>query len=268
VVATGLLLTTSHSWRAFDPEVERIAAYADYLDRPEYQYQFRRGPCFRGEAQADIAFEPAECVGLSANRPNVVVVGDSYAAQYWRAFALEMPQANVMQATASGCRPLVGSGGDLRCREVADYVLGPLLDTGRVSTVILAGRWLPEDLRFLPATIRRVAAAGATPVVIGPVPEYEGTFPSILARAIAHEDMQSIEGWRKPDRATLDREMAALVERSGGTYLSPIKTLCPDDRCLLQTPNGAPVQFDYGHLTLPAARWVVERFPIAAEPKS
>ena len=262
VAATALVLITAPAWRQIDPQVARIAAYDDYLDRPEYQYQFRRGPCFRGEAQAAIAFVPEECVALSKTKPNVVVVGDSYAAQYWRAIALDLPHANVMQATASGCRPLVGSGGDIRCREVADFVLGPLLDTGRVSTVVLAGRWLREDLRFLPATIRRVKAAGATPVVIGPVPEYQGAFPSILARAIAHGDMQSIDGWRKPERVALDRTMAAIVERAGGTYLSPITVLCPDHQCLLQTPDGAPVQFDYGHLTLPGARWVVERFAI------
>jgi peptidoglycan/LPS O-acetylase OafA/YrhL len=266
VAATALVARTADSWRRIDPEVARIAAYADYTDRLEYQYQFRRGPCFRGEAQAQIPFRPSECVALSATRPNVVVVGDSYAAQFWRAIALRLPQDNVMQATASGCRPLVGSGGDLRCREVADYVLGPLLDSGRLSTVVLAGRWLPEDLKYLPATIARVKAGGATPVVIGPVPEYQGPFPSILARAIANHDMASIDRWRVPARVELDREMAALVQRAGGTYLSPIATLCPAGHCLLTTPERAPIQFDYGHLTLSGARWVVDRFAIPTAP--
>jgi peptidoglycan/LPS O-acetylase OafA/YrhL len=265
VAATALMASTANAWRRIDPQVARIAAYADYIERPEYQYQFRRGPCFRGEAQAHIPFRPAECVALSETKPNVVVVGDSYAAQYWRAIALRLPQANVMEAAGSGCRPLVGSGGDIRCREVADYVLGPLLDTGKVSTVVLAGRWLPEDLKFLPATIARVKAAGAAPVVIGPVPEYEGAFPSILARALANHDMPSIDRWRKPERVELDREMAALVQRAGGTYLSPIAALCPRGPCMLTTPDHVPVQFDYGHLTLSGSRWVVERFSIPTD---
>jgi len=266
VALAAVLLATAPSWRRIDPQVARIAAYDDYLERPEYQYQFRRGPCFRGEAQAEIPFDPAECVALSADRPNVVVVGDSYAAQYWRAIQLHLPQANVMQATASGCRPLVGSGGDARCREVADYVLGPLLDGGHLSTVVLAGRWLPEDLEFLASTIARVRAASAVPVVIGPVPEYEGAFAPILARAMAHGDLAAIDRWRKPERAALDRQMKALVEAAGGTYLSPMAELCPAQGCVLTAPDGAPMQFDYGHLTLPGARWVVNRFAIPVPP--
>ena len=57
--AVLVLTATAQSWRRIDPDVARIASYADYLQRPEYQYQFRRGPCFRGEAQADLAFVPA-----------------------------------------------------------------------------------------------------------------------------------------------------------------------------------------------------------------
>jgi hypothetical protein len=56
--------------------------------------------------------------------------------------------------------------------------------------------------------------------------------------------------------------MALLVQRAGGTYLSPIATLCPAGHCLLTTPERAPIQFDYGHLTLAGARWVVDRFAI------
>jgi hypothetical protein len=192
----------------------------------------------------------------------VVVVGDSYAAQYWRAVALDLPQANVMQATASGCRPVVSGQGDVRCREVVDHVLGPLLASGKLATVVLAGRWLPEDLPLLPATIRRIRAAGAVPVVIGPVPEYQGAFATILAHSIARDDPALVDRWRKHDRVALDRAMAPLVERAGGVYRSPIRVLCPSDECLLTAPNGDPVQFDYGHLTLAGSRYVIDRFDL------
>lgn len=262
VGAIAVLSATGPAWRKLDPQVARIAAFDDYLARDEYQYQFRRGPCFRGEAQADIAFDSAACVAPSDTARNVVVVGDSYAAQYWRAFALRLPDANVMQATASGCRPVAGGEGDVRCREVVDHVLGPLLASGKLDTVVLAGRWLPEDLALLPETIRRIRAAGARTMVIGPVPEYEGSFATILARATARGDLSMIDRWRKEDRAALDRKLAALVEEAGGTYLSPLGVMCPRGRCVLTVAGGDPVQFDYGHLTLAGSRWVVDQFEL------
>jgi len=266
VLGSGAILAlaaTAPVWRSIDPAIARIAGYADYLARPEYQYQFRRGPCFRGEAQADLPFDPEACVKPDPARPDMVVVGDSYAAQYWRAFALRYRQRNVMQATASGCRPVVGEPGEARCREVVDHVLGPLLNSGALTTVVLAGRWLDEDLAYLPATIRRIRAAGAVPAVIGPVPEYQGEFPAILARALLRRDLGHIEAWRVRvrDREALDRRMEALVRDAGGVYLSPMQILCGSGTCLRQTADGAPVQFDYGHLTLAGSRWVVARMP-------
>jgi peptidoglycan/LPS O-acetylase OafA/YrhL len=262
VAGAVVLLTTAPHWRRIDPQAERIAAYDDYIETPQYQYQFRRGPCFRGEAQADIAFEPAECVGLSDTKPNVVVVGDSYAAQYWRAVALELPDANVMQASASGCRPLIGTGGDARCREVADYVLGPLLATGKVDSVVLAGRWLPEDLSAIAPTIDHIQSAGARVVFIGGAVEYQGAFPAILARAVERGDPSLVDRWRVNGAIDWDRKLEAIVKPTGALYVSPLRTICAPE-CRLTAPGGAPMQFDYGHLTLPGARFVIQQIPPA-----
>ena len=261
IAAMALLSATASSWRQIDPEVAQVAAYDDYLQRPQYQYQFRRGPCFRGEAERDIPFVPAECLALDPARPNVVVLGDSYAAQYWRAFALRYPDRNVLQANASGCRPLLGTGGETRCREVVDHVLGPLLATGRVATVVLAARWLDDELAALPSTIRRIQQAGARVVVIGPTVEYEGEFPSILARSLAKQDTSYVDRWRVHDREAQDARIAALVAPTGAAYVSPLRLLCPEGRCLLRTGDGGPMQFDYGHLTLAGSRYVVDRMP-------
>ena len=266
VAATALLLATAPNWRRIDPQVARIAAYDDYLAQPEYQYQFRRGPCFRGEAQAALKFIPRECTALSATKPNVVVLGDSYAAQYWRAVALRLPGSNVMQAAASGCRPLLGTGGDVRCREVVDYVLGPLLQSGRLSTVVLAGRWLPEDAAAIAPTIRHIQAHGAKVIFIGASPEYQGSFPSILARATARGDLGLINSWRVSENAAWDRRLAAIIAPTEAAYVSPLRIICPGE-CRLTSDDGMPLQFDYGHLTLAGSRYVVGRIPFGAETK-
>ena len=260
VAATFVVLATAPQWRQIDPRVERVAAYDDYVGTDQYQYQFRRGPCFRGEAQAAIPFDRAQCVALSDDRPNVVVVGDSYAAQYWRAIALRLPRANVLQATASGCRPLIGTGGDERCREVADYVLGPFLASGKVSTVVLAGRWLPEDLAAIAPTIAHIRAAGAEAIFIGVPVEYEGSFPPVLARAMARHDPQFVDRWRVSENVAWDRQLEMAVRSTGALYVSPLRIMCTPT-CRLMAPGGAPMQFDYGHLTLPGARYVVARIP-------
>lgn len=262
VAVTGLIALVSASaahWRPIDPVTARIAAYVDYPETAEYRYQFRRGPCFRGEAEDALPFDPALCTPLDPARRNVVVVGDSYAAQFWRAIALEYPAANVGQATASGCRPLLVGQGSARCREVVDYVLGPLLGSGQLDAVILAGRWLPEDLPGLAQTVSAIRARGAQSVVIGPVIEYHGEFPAILARARSRGNLAAIGVWRDDSRHAIDTQMRQIVTAARGKYVSPIDWQCRDRQCTLTTTDGMPMQFDYGHVTLRGARHIIHQ---------
>ncbi|EZP69679.1 Acyltransferase 3 [Sphingomonas paucimobilis] len=257
MLAVGAMVTTNAAhWRDWTPREMRIASYANYRDRPEYEYQFRRGECFRGEGEP---FRPHHCLKIAANRPNVVVLGDSHAAQYWRAIALRFPGVNIMQATASGCRPLLHGKGAARCREVVDYVLGPMLATRGVDAVILAGRWQSDDLPRLLRTIVHIRAANARPILIGPTIEYDGAFPTLLARGMADRDMTEVTSAIGRDRMQLDSDMARAVRSSGARYISAIGIECPGGKCLKTAPDGGPMQFDYGHLTFAAARWVVQR---------
>ena len=191
----------------------------------------------------------------------MVVVGDSHAAHLWRAFALRYRERNVMQATASGCRPTVRGIGAKRCREVVDYVFGPLLSSGKLNTVILSGRWQENDLPLVAATVAHIRAAGAQAVVIGPTNEFQGDLPIILAHETLSHDLSAVAGFRKTALRQIDLEMAKLVRDAGGTYISVLELECPTNICRLTAPNGTPMQFDYGHLTLPGSVWVVNQMP-------
>ena len=248
------------SWRNATPEQARIAAYWDYYDWPVFQYQFRPDPCFIGPADP-FHFDPSRCLALDPERPNLLVVGDSHAAQYWRAIALRHPRLNVLQATASGCHPFVDAAGADTCVEVMRHAFGPILRSGEVDTVILAARWIEADIPQIGRTIAEIRRHGTDVIVLGPTVEYHGVFPALLARALAHGDPEMTRIHLVEARFALDRRLEAEARAAGARYVSVTDILCPDGACRLTAPDGSPMQFDYGHLTLPAARWVVERMP-------
>ena len=260
LAASAIAFVNAGHWRSWNPRVLKIASYSDYRARPEYRYQFRRGECFRGQGEP---FLRDHCLDLAENRPNLVVLGDSHAAQYWRAIALRLPNINVMQATASGCRPVLKGKGAARCREVVDYVLGPLLASGRVQAVILSARWEEGDVAKLLPTIAHVRASGAVPIVIGPTIEYDTVFPAMLARAMISGDPSRLQATMDHDRMTLDGEMARRLANSGAAYISVESIECPMGKCRQTTADGGPMQFDYGHLTFAASRWVVSHINFA-----
>ncbi len=261
--ASATVSLYSDRMRDYSPEVERIAAFAGYRDSPAYLYQYRRGLCFHAEGDRQ-TWNPADCLPLSPTRANLVVLGNSHAAHLWRAFALRFPEANVLQATASGCRPTLDAPGEERCLRVVDFVLGPLLGTGRLDRIVLSARWRQDDLPRLKRTVEMIRSRGTAVLVLGPIIEYDGEFPSLLARAVAQHDPGSMVHHQIEDRRRLDRRMARTVAEAGGDYVSLIDLLCPGGRCRLLAPDRTPMHFDYSHLTLSGARWLVDR--IAEQP--
>ncbi|MGQ4828247.1 SGNH hydrolase domain-containing protein, partial [Enterococcus faecalis] len=71
---------------------------------------YRGGTCFQvGDAPGGRgAFQPDRC--LAVRRPGlpvVMIMGDSHAAHLWPGFSTMQDRINVLQATRSGCKPVL-----------------------------------------------------------------------------------------------------------------------------------------------------------------
>lgn len=265
VGALGVLNVVS--LRAFPENVQRIASTVDYRTWPDYAAQFRTGNCLIGQADGSFdAFDQAECATFDPDRQNVLLIGDSHAAQYWGALQDAMPNANIMQATSSGCRFLIGAGGAQRCTDLRDWVFTSFLTTHRVDTVILGGRWQEKEMHFVETTLAALKRNADHVVLVGPTVEYEGSFPQILARSELTGESIDFETSRTPGRNRINDMMRSAAAAANLPYIDVLGTLCDTSACVLYAPDGVPMQFDYGHLTLSGARYVVaqnyQRFAI------
>lgn len=234
--------------------VDLVGSYADYRTKPQHPYQFRGGTCFASEGQQ---YDRARCLTLRTGQPNVIVMGDSHAAQYWRAIALRFPQVNVVQATASGCRPTLAFKGRDRCVSVMKLVLNDIVRRPDVVGVVLAGRWRGSEVASLIDTVSYLRKLGLAVTVIGPTTEYSVDMPRVLARSMLAGDPSRISALLKRSRFDLDRRMKPLVENAGGQYLSETDIECPKGKCQLFDGDGGPYHFDYGHLTFTASKEVI-----------
>lgn len=249
-------LVAAHFPRPVPPAVARVAAYAGYDATPERRFQFRTGTCF---LEGGGAPAPA-CVARAADRPNWALIGDSHGAMLWRALAERYPAVNLLQRTAPGCRPLPGGPGKPACVAARDAAFADLAHDPRVTVAILAARWQPADLARLPAAIARLRHPGRRIVVIGPVTEYDGPMPGLLARAMLAGSVARFDRFRLRERAALDARLAAATRGAGATYWSLQTAECPG-RCTLTAPGGVPLHSDYGHLTLAGSRLIAARLP-------
>lgn len=250
-ICAGIAIQAS-AIRPLKPTVQEVVSTVDYGKTREHEYQFRPGTCFDASDTAPYDFE--KCASLDTVRPNYVLIGDSFGAQYWRALSLQFPSINIIQATASGCLPVDKPIGSERCKAVVTFAYSKVVP--KASGVILAGRWTEQQVPALIETIRRLRQAGKTVTVIGPSVEYNGAFPILLARAIERGAPDRVVTQMSPIPLRVNASMKSAVQAEGAIFYSPLERECAKS-CVLYSPNGRPLHFDYGHFTFDGAKWIL-----------
>ncbi len=258
----GLVLVLSGAPSRFPDRVVQIGAYLNY----DASAEFRTGRCFLLTRHQH--FDAETCLNPDPARRNYLLIGDSHAAQLWFGLAAALPEVNVMQATASLCRPAVlpGSRYDTgMCRQLMEFVFNKFLVDNKVDKVLLAGSWKDEDLPILSTTLDILKSRDLDVTVLGPIVEYDVALPRLLAGEILLDDPAHARARRTPGIRERDLAMRRLVTAQGASYVSVYDALCRDGRCDEFAEANVPMQFDAGHLTPKGALEVGRRLAGAIE---
>jgi hypothetical protein len=242
----GLVLFVSGAPFRFPERVVSIASYLAY----DPSAAFRSGRCYMASSRQQ--FDTPACMKLDARRPNYLLVGDSHAAHLWFGLSSAMPEVNVLQASASLCRPAVlpGSRHDTPfCRRLMDFVFGDFLINNKVDRILLAASWKDEDLPILSTTLRILKSRGFEVTVLGPIVEYDSALPRLLADEILQNNPAVAGTMRKAGVLERDRAMRRVVAAEGAAYISVYDSVCRNGVCDEFAEGDIPLQFDAGHLT-------------------
>jgi SGNH domain (fused to AT3 domains) len=205
---------------------------------------------------------------LDGKRPNYLLVGDSHAAHLWFGLSAAMPEVNILQATASLCRPamLPGSRYDTPvCRKLMEFVFNDFLVSNKIDKILLAASWKDEDLPILSTTLEMLKPSGIDIIVLGPIVEYDSALPRLLADEILHSSPAIASGMRTPGIRERDRAMRRIVAAKGATYVSVYDTVCHNGVCDEFAGGDIPLQFDAGHLTPEGSLEVARRLSASLE---
>lgn len=256
----ALVFVVSGVPQRFPDRIVQIAAYLSY----DASAAFRSGQCFLLTNRQ--RFDAGTCLKQDPARPNYLLIGDSHAAHLWSGLAAAMPDVNIMQATASSCRPAIQVGSQYdtpMCRNLMERVFDDFLVRNKVDKVLLAASWKDEDLPILSDTLEILKARGLDVVVLGPIVEYDAALPRLLVDAILLDSPSLASHRRTRGIRERDLAMSRLVAAHGATYLSVYDAICRDDRCDEFVEADVPMQFDAGHLTEKGAVEVGRRLAVA-----
>lgn len=260
-IVAGLALSGGLAAR-FTPAQRAIADVAE-LDGDRL---YRGGSCFQvGEGEH---YDPARCLVPAGDaRPVVLLAGDSHAAHLWPGLSNRRDRFDILQATRTGCRPLLYPADRTGpCETFFRTLLTTWLPKHRVDRLLLAGRWVPGDLPSIEATLNDPVVRRSRPVLIGPVPQYSTALPRLLVFAERRDDPNLPHRALVEDSIKTDRAMRGIAQRAGTPYVSMRDMLCPDGRCREWAAPGIPMQFDYGHFTGPGSAVVTDA--LLATPKT
>jgi peptidoglycan/LPS O-acetylase OafA/YrhL len=267
VLGAGIAASARHlPW--FPQDVVALSDYIHYDDRQVY----RRGQCFLdSHSVKDRHYDAADCAGIDPDRPNILIVGNSHAAHLWKGLAETRKDIHFLQATASGCKPVLGTHGEQACIQLVNRMFFEEIPAKHPAGLLLSADWQERDIPALVATVDALAPQVGTVYVSGPIVEYEESLPRILAEAeLHHDDSLVITGRRAGVGRTDDLLRQALVGHRA-IYLSPYSALCPaapERACTVFVDGHVPVQWDYGHLTAEGSIYLASILGSSLERKS
>jgi peptidoglycan/LPS O-acetylase OafA/YrhL len=245
IVALLLGPASASLWKNLD-RTERTLIYTSY----DADGVMRNGTCFLTSGFNDFAFyKKDKCLPLKPDRRNFLLMGDSHAAHLWPGLIANYPDINFLQATASGCKPVIGTIGEKRCTDLIEFILRDFLLHHHIDGIILSARWEASDVNRIKATVAMLHAYTKQIAVFGPIVEYDQALPRILAKAAQTTDeIDFASKYRKLDQVETDRLLAAALQGEDAKYFSTYRALC-SPQCVVRVDGNIPLQFDSAHLT-------------------
>jgi len=219
----------------------------------------RHGKCFLYSKTDSVRYFDRDLCIVTGPKKNVLLVGDSFAAQYFRPLTNLYPEIAFSQATASGCVPTLSPKGKKRCVDLMRMAFHEFVPNGAYDAIVVSARWKFGQEKQVEETVLHLQKYAKDVVIIGPMVEYKQALPKLLEKFgySRLEEHPSITTARRL-KSVQKREKAfkAAVRKTSARYHSVYDRLCPQGRCKTVV-NGSPVQYDYGHVTTEGGEWLL-----------
>jgi peptidoglycan/LPS O-acetylase OafA/YrhL len=248
-------------------------AMADYLNYSashprEQNAMFETGSCYLDRHEPVADFDEQHCLAPTPGKKQVLVFGDSHAADLQYGLKAAFPTVQFLQATASACPPTLEQVAEstAECKGFVEKVLVNFIPDRSIKTVLLNANWSAGQLENLADTIKLLRGEGVDVVLMGPVPKYDQALPRLLSKSLISGKVDYARAHLDPGSGLLDEQMKRLANENWHVpYVSLMSILCPGAKCVEYAAPGVPLEFDQTHLTLQGSEYlgreINSRFP-------
>lgn len=269
ILAVGsLLIIVTGAFNYFTPNKiifkEKTIQLADYENlRVNKKEQFLLDTCFVKKLKSSKkGFNEERCLRFVDGKKNILLLGDSHAAQFSRSLTemLSGKGINLLQATSSGCFPVVRKNGDTGCSEIMDFIFKEFIpkNASHIDGVAICANWVKvrlgkEDELFgdLEETQAYLKKFNIPLILIGQNETYTASYPTIIAKEYEYGREVS-SNYLNEKSYKIDE---VLSKRFGAIYIDIINKKHSD---IPKTPNDM-YMFDENHFSKYGADFAVKK---------
>lgn len=202
-------------------------------------------------------FDKSQCLIHGSEGTNILVVGDSHAAQLVSSLRAQNG-VSVSNVSASGCRPLLYEKAsvslDINCLKRNEYLFSEYLPDlfSKVDILLLSARWMNNETEEMQATFDLLKSLGVRVIIVGSEPRFVKNVPELLAK---YSTGIVPSRYLDNSRILTDEKLREIVPKDF-IFLSLKDHICSSDCKLLRDEK--LIIFDREHLTPFGAERFVE----------
>ena len=197
MVITALLSHFNSNTKMFKTATIQIANY-EQTHQDELLKQFSRGSCFFEDKRIKLTgFNQKICLNIDSTKKNILLLGDSHAAELSASFlaALDKKNINFLQASLAGRLPFLPRNNTGKyTNELFDYIFYDFIvkNKNKLNGVILSGDWVSAKTKEavtapLTEVIDYLKSEHLPVIIIGQGNIYTIPFSSIAAKSFEYE---------------------------------------------------------------------------------
>lgn len=200
-------------------------------------------------------YDEAVCAPIRRNRTNVLIIGDSIAADIYLALEKAYPNVSFSQATGGSCGPFVDLNAYTGCEELNAFRFNELLNRD-YDFVVFATRWRPNRISDIQKSIQLARAAGKRVVIFGPGVQFTEEVPRLISTTTSLAEAELVLQANEDRQGELASRLQSAVS-ADATFVDLVSLQCSDTCAAIE--NGKLLYIDRFHLSVDGADYVARR---------
>lgn len=216
---------------------DHIKTLSNYRENYEKQLekQFKTGECFLFSKSKYADFNHQTCLNFEENKRNILLIGDSHAAQFSYSLnqLLNQNNAHLLQATTSHCFPVPNTKGKPENTQLMHYIFNEFIPQhrDRIDLIIVSANWkdmqgytqaeLTKKWRELMDYFKK---NNLPYLVLGQTETYNYPFPEIIAKKEMYP-VVNVQNFVESNSLSMNQRLKTVFPKENYVDLYQLKTI-------------------------------------------